>query len=171
MPNRRYLVAAIFAAILAAPLGGCGSSTSPPIPQSARLEPVPGSAAGKIVLSSLGAQRIGLTTAKTRGIPAPRPTVTTGVTKSGRRRRIVVPPRPGGPTVMIPYSSVIYDPSGRTYAFVMIAQLTYAEVPITVDRVTGNVAYLLKGPRAGAPVVSTGAEELYGVQTGVLAQT
>ena len=41
----------------------------------------------------------------------------------------------------------------------------------TVDYIAGSSAYLRRGPHAGSDVVSSGAEELYGVQTGVLAQT
>ena len=71
----------------------------------------------------------------------------------------------------MPYSAVIYDPSGKPYVFTNIRPLTYVEVPITVQRISGNSAYLTAGPPAGAKVVTVGAEELYGVQTGVLAQT
>jgi hypothetical protein len=44
-------------------------------------------------------------------------------------------------------------------------------MPVTVAHIDGGTAYLQKGPSPGAQVVSTGAEELYGVQTGVLGQT
>jgi hypothetical protein len=73
--------------------------------------------------------------------------------------------------VTIPYSALIYDPSGRTYAFVAVGRLAYQQVPVTVAHIDGPVAYLDKGPHAGSQVVSIGAEELYGVQTGVLGQT
>jgi hypothetical protein len=82
-----------------------------------------------------------------------------------------VPKTRGGPDEIIPYSAVIYAPSGQTYAFINTGSLTYVEVPIMIDDISGNSAYLLKGPSAGSEVVSVGAEELYGVQTGVLAQT
>jgi multidrug efflux pump subunit AcrA (membrane-fusion protein) len=97
------------------------------------------------VLTPQGAQRIGLETARVAKV--------------------------AGPAVTIPLGAIIYDPSGRTYAFVASGRLTYREVPVSVDRIDGNLAYLRKGPHAGARVVSTGAEELYGVQTGVLGQT
>jgi hypothetical protein len=42
---------------------------------------------------------------------------------------------------------------------------------VTVDHIAGSSAYLVKGPKPGARVVSVGAEELFGVQSGVLAQT
>lgn len=71
----------------------------------------------------------------------------------------------------IPFSAMIYAPSGRTYAFVALARRTFREEPIEVDHIGGDSAYLRKGPHAGSRVVSIGAEELYGVQTGVLGQT
>jgi multidrug efflux pump subunit AcrA (membrane-fusion protein) len=76
-----------------------------------------------------------------------------------------------GPGSTIPQAAIIYDPSGRTYAFVASGRLTYREVRVRIDRIDGSVAYLLSGPHPGTRVVSTGAEELYGVQTGVLGQT
>jgi multidrug efflux pump subunit AcrA (membrane-fusion protein) len=85
---------------------------------------------------------------------------------------VITIPAPKPPsTVTVPYSSLIYDPSGKTYVFTNIRPLTYVEVPITVDHISGDAVYLKTGPKPGARVVSVGAEELYGVQTGVLAQT
>jgi hypothetical protein len=73
--------------------------------------------------------------------------------------------------VVIPPAAIVYDPSGRTYAFVSPAPLTFVEVPVVIDHIAGDSAYLLRGPRTGAKVVTVGAEELLGVQTGVLAQS
>ncbi len=170
MPNRSGLLAAGAAIAAAAVLGGCGSANNASVPPSFRLEAVPGSSAGRIVLTQLGAQRIGLQTAPVLGTAQPKPTVTSRVGPPGVTHKVVTYPRRTS-TVAIPYSSVIYAPSGRTYAFVAIGRLTYVETPIAIDHIDGNSVYLRTGPRAGAHVVSTGAEELYGVQTGVLAQT
>ncbi len=126
-------------------LASCGSSGSPSLPVSAKLVHRPGSSTGKIVLSSIGAQRIGLQTTPVR--------------------------TSGGHNLVIPYSAVVYDPSGKTYAFTQTARLTYVEVPVNVDRINGSSAYLRTGPQPGSRVVSVGAEELFGVQAGVLAQT
>ena len=125
---------------------------------------------GQIILTRLGAERIGLQTSRVHAIPAPPPIVQTKVV-AGIKRVITIPvPKPSS-TVTVPYSSVIYDPSGKIYVFTNIRPLTYVEVPIIVDHVSGSSAYLKMGPKPGARVVSVGAEELYGVQTGVLAQT
>ncbi len=138
---------------IAAAIAGCGGSGSPKTPVSARLQSIPGSSVGQVVLTQLGAQRIGVQTA-----PAQR-AAGAGTAGGGQR------------SVVIPYSAVVYDPSGQTYAFRQVAPLTYVEMPVKVDHVAGNSAYLAKGPRAGTPIVTVGAEELFGVQTGVLAQT
>ncbi len=160
---KRLLTLGVVTAAAAIP-AGCGGNGNAPITPAARLE------SGRIVLTSVGAQRIGLETAAARGIPAPPPIVTSWVGPLGVRHKVVKPVSRGA-TVAIPYSSVVYDPSGQAYTFVAVGQLTYAETPISIDRIDGATAYLRKGPRAGVRVVSTGAEELYGVQSGVLAQT
>jgi hypothetical protein len=146
----RALTAAL---AISALLVGCGGSSGRHIPASSRLTHVAGSPASKIVLTALGAQRIGIQTTAVRAAPASHP----AATSRGQ--------------VVIPYASVIYDPSGAGLAFVSAGRLTYAEVRITVDHISGGSVYLAKGPAKGAQVVTVGAEELYGVQTGVLAQT
>jgi hypothetical protein len=129
-------------------LAGCGSSAEPSIPPSGKVVPVRGNPAGKIVLTAQGAQHLGLQTSTVRGVPAL-----------------------GAAKAIIPFASVVYAPSGKTYAFVRQGPLTFTEVPIAIDHISGGSVYLLKGPRAGSRVVTVGAEELFGVQTGVLAQT
>jgi hypothetical protein len=152
--------------LLGVALAGCGSSMTPPVAPAAKIEQVGSSS--RIVLSAVGAQRIGVQTAPALTVPTP----------AGARARAggsvsVANPTgsPGRPVAVIPFSAVVYDPSGHAYAFANVAPLTYTEVPIVVDHVSGNSAYLLKGPRPGTSVVTLGAEELLGVQSGVLAQT
>jgi hypothetical protein len=169
MPLHKRPLAAIVV-LFGVGLAGCGASSSPSIPASGQLVGASATSPGHIILSQLGAQRIGLQTVVARPVPAPAPIVTTTLVH-GVKHTITVPgPRPAA-AVIIPYSAVIYDPSGKSYAFANTARLTYVAVPITVQSVSGNSAYLSSGPKAGVKVVSVGAEELYGVQTGVLAQT
>ena len=133
----------VAAAGIAVGLAGCGGSPRAPLSSPARIEHGPHGT--RIVLSASGAQRIGLRTARTH---------------SAR-----------GPMVAVPASALIYDPSGKTYAFIAVQDRTYAEVHVRVARIDGDTALLKNGPRVGDQVVSTGAEELYGVQTGVLGQS
>jgi hypothetical protein len=149
---------------------GCGSSSTPSIPASGVLVNATSKSPGQIILTPVGASRIGLQTSTARAVPVPPPIVETKVV-AGVKHVIRIPaPKPAS-TVTVPYSAIIYDASGRTYVFTKIRPLTYVEVPIAVDHISGNSAYLKTGPKPGARVVSVGAEELYGVQTGVLAQT
>jgi hypothetical protein len=143
-PSKSILVA--IAVIAAAALAGCGSSGEPKISASGVLVNQTATSPGQIILTQLGAQRIGVRTAPARTGNAPA-------------------------SVVIPYSAVVYDPSGKTYAFTNPRPLMFVEVPISIDRIAGNSVYVTRGPKAGAQVVTVGAEELYGVQTGVLAQT
>jgi hypothetical protein len=164
--HRLLMVVALGAAV-----GGCAGSAVVQIPPSGDLEHVTGSATGQVVLSALGAQRIGLQTAPTQSVPVRTRRVTVvhhGVTGS---RGVLVPIRRGAPRLIIPYSAVIYSATGQTFAFTNVAPLRFVETPITVATISRNFAYLSTGPAAGTKVVSVGAEELYGIQTGVLAQT
>lgn len=161
---------AAIALLLVLAVAGCGSTSSPSIPPSGVIVNATSTSPGQIILTRLGVERIGLQTSPAHAVPVPPPIVHTKVV-AGVKHVIKIPaPRPAS-TVTVPYSSVVYDPSGRTYVFANIRPLTYVEVPVTVDRISGNSAYLKTGPKSGASVVSVGAEELYGVQTGVLAQT
>jgi hypothetical protein len=109
-----------------------------------KIAPVDRIVHGQILMSPTGAQRIGIETSPVK------------VSRSA---------------ALIPLSAVVYDPSGAAFAFTSPAPLTFKEVPITVDRITGSSVYLRNGPAPGTRVVTVGAEELYGVQTGVQAQT
>jgi hypothetical protein len=128
-------------------LAGCGSTANQSIAPSSRVEHIPGTSLTRIVLSAPGARRIGIQTVR--------------VNRAHR----------AGASVVVPYSAVIYDPSGRTFAFRALSPLTFTEARIRIARISGNSAYLRSGLAAGVHVVSEGAEELYGVQSGVFAQT
>jgi hypothetical protein len=141
---------------------GCGTATTPELSPSGRLVHIPGNPRGKILLSATGAERIGIQTAAA------------GVIRVARPKPAASPKAPASPSrteVTVPYSALIYAPTGKTFVFSNPARLTYTEIPITVNRINGKVVVLARGPKAGTRIVTVGAEELYGVQTGVLAQT
>jgi hypothetical protein len=140
---RRLVPAGLLAATA---LAGCGSSAAPEPPTAAHLIRSAARPHGVIVLSALGAQRIGLSTA----------TVHPGARRAG---------------VLVPASAIVYDPDGRPLTFLRLSPLHFAEQPVDLARFSGGVAVLRHGPRPGTQVVSVGAEELLGVQSGVLEQT
>jgi hypothetical protein len=177
LKRHRTTLLLLLASVAAA---GCGTAATPQVSPSSRLVPDPGNPRGKILLSASGAQRIGIQTAPagvTR-ITTPKP----AASSAGAHKPSAGKASPSAASskaraglsrteVTVPYSAVIYAPSGGTFVFSNPARLTYTEIPITVNRIDGKVVVLARGPKAGTRIVTVGAEELYGVQTGVLAQT
>lgn len=68
---------------------------------------------------------------------------------------------------VVPYSSLIYDPSGDTWVYVASEPLVFMREAVDVDFITKDTAALTTGPEQGAEVVSVGAAELYGAELGV----
>jgi hypothetical protein len=68
---------------------------------------------------------------------------------------------------VVPYGAVLYDADGNTFVYVSSAPNTYLREPITVDFIQGDRAVLTAGPAAGTAIVTVGAAELYGTETGV----
>jgi hypothetical protein len=76
----------------------------------------------------------------------------------------------GGMKKVVPYAAVIYGVHGETWAYIRNpgeSSLTFVRVPLTVERIKGDLAILSEGPDVGAEVVTVGVAELYGTDTGV----
>ena len=71
-----------------------------------------------------------------------------------------------GASLVIPYSAVLYDPDGATWAYTNVKPRVFVRANITVDRIVGERAILTKGPPPGTAVVTLGATELWGVEYG-----
>jgi hypothetical protein len=145
--NRKFAalgaaVAAVACLLLAA---GCSSTPAAPQQPTARIEQTGHPAVLSVVLTPLGAARIGVLTA---------PAV-------AQRSETAVP-----------YSALLYEPDGSTAVYVNTGPLTYTRYLVTVDYINGTLAYVKPGELpAGAQVVTQGAEELLGVQNGVGVET
>jgi len=86
----------------------------------------------------------------------------------GQRVFVRVPqPGSGEPQRVIPYSAVIYDATGKTWAYTNPEPLTFVRHAIDVEYIEGDLAVLKDGPAVGTPVVTAGAAELLGVEQGV----
>lgn len=66
----------------------------------------------------------------------------------------------------VPWSSIVYDFDGGAWVYERVGPLTYARRRVAVDRVADGWAALIRGPAAGAEVVSQGGSELFGVEFG-----
>jgi multidrug efflux pump subunit AcrB len=140
-PARRRLgpVAAVLSVCV---LAGCGppAVAVPLMPPPARMELAGPGKVPTVVLTPLGAQRIGIETG-----PATRQ----------------------GTQVAVPYSALLYEPNGQTAVYTKTSAFGYTRQFVTVRRIDGNQVVLSGGLAAGAVVVTQGAEELLGVQNGV----
>jgi len=111
----------------------------------AKVEHVEGSEdVSRLTLTPKAVERLGIQT-----------TPLSEATVAGKKRKIV------------PYGAVLYDADGKTSVYVSSAPNTYVRESITVEFIEGDRAVLTAGPAAGTAIVTVGAAELYGTETGV----
>ncbi len=136
--------AVLAAAVLTTTAAGCSSGGSAASPPTAQLKQT--SHGLSVVLTPLGAQRIALRT---------------GPALAG----------PGG-QLTVPYGALVYEPSGEPAVYVATGSLTFTRSLVPVTQILGQTVYLKPGSLpAHSVVVTRGAEELLGVQSGVGEET
>jgi len=69
--------------------------------------------------------------------------------------------------LIIPYSALMYDASGLTWTYTSPEGLVFIRERVEVDSVDGDIARLTAGPEVDTLVVTIGAAELWGAETGV----
>lgn len=139
--TNRWQARLALAACLA--VAGCGGSTAAESHEEpAKVDAVAGTDLKRLTLTPRAAQRLGIRT--------------TGVGTAG-----------SGAAKTIPYSAVIYDQNGKTFAYTAPNPLVYVRAPIAVRSIADGVAVLSAGPPRGTAVVTVGAAELYGEELGV----
>ena len=126
-------------------LTGCGhaASGSAQVPP-ARMEHIGNSQSLSVVLTPIGARRIGIKTA---------------------------PAVADGKLVVIPYGALLYEPDGQAAVYIKVTGLIYMRRFVTVGTINGNDVMLTGGLQPGIVVVTQGGEELLGVQNGVGVET
>ncbi len=150
--GRRWAAALLL--VGGAVLAGCaGSEAGAPAPgadadKPARVEPVAGTAAKKVVLTEQAVTRLGIRT-ETVSIAA-----VAGVAGATRTRTTV------------PYSALIYDTAGVTWVFEEVAPRSYLRRQVVVDVIDGETMVMASGPPLAARVVTVGAAMLYGAELG-----
>jgi hypothetical protein len=133
------LVPAALALAGCAPAAAGGTGTAA-VEQPATLRTPAGGGPGLVTLTETAAKRLGIRTA---------------------------PVATAGSRLTIPYGAVIYEPNGSAWAFVETTARTYQRAPITIIGILGATVTLSTGPKAGTAVVTQGAAELVGVETGI----
>jgi hypothetical protein len=67
----------------------------------------------------------------------------------------------------VPYSAVVYDADGGSWAFVELEPGVYQRAAIAIAAIEGDVVRLSDGPGPGTQVVTVAAAELVGVEAGI----
>ena len=135
-------------------LAGCGEEQAAPTsPSPAYVEPIEGTNLKRVVLVPRAVERLDIRTVEVR--PAT-PQEMAGVTPAGQVGRTAVP-----------FDAVMYDKNGVPFTYTNPKDLEYVRQPITLDGIRNNLAVIAVGPPPGTRVVTVGASELYGVETGV----
>lgn len=71
------------------------------------------------------------------------------------------------PRKVAPYAAVLYGVHGETWVYTNPEPLVFVRQPILIDYIEDDLAILSDGPEAGTDVVTVGAAELFGAETGV----
>lgn len=111
-----------------------------------KVEHIEGSELSRITLTERAMERLDLKTSEVRE---------QAMSRSATTRRVV------------PYSSLIYDPTGRTWVYTKPEALTFIRHKVDVEYIEGDSAVLSDGPPAGTVVATVGAAELYGTEFAV----
>jgi hypothetical protein len=153
----RWMAVVVITAALG--LAGCSeaASSSPGdekiIP--ATVEAIPDQEVKKVTFTEQAAQRIGVETGAIA--VAPSTLLPAGAT-------------PSPSMTVVPYSAIVYDPSGVTWVYTVPQPLTYVRAKVVVETVGGSKgteAVLSGGLPVGTTVVTKGVIELYGAELGV----
>lgn len=80
---------------------------------------------------------------------------------------VAVTEDPESGQLLIPYSALLYDASGATWTYTNPESLVFIREQVEVELIDGGFARLTAGPDAGTMVVTVGAAELWGAETGV----
>ena len=137
---RAHVIAALLTCTALAGCQDAASAEEDALEEVAALETPADGSPGIVTLSAAAHDRLGIETTPVEGTSA----------------RLVVP-----------YAALIYDVDGSSWVFVELEERTYQRAPVTVDDKDGEDLVLSAGPDAGTPVVTVGAAELVGVETGI----
>ena len=137
--TRRWLTALGLVAVLL--LAGCSKAAEQKhvIKEPVTIEKLD-NGLGRLTLTEKAAERLGIETVVVEDV-------------GGRR--------------VIPSGAVIVGAEGGRYVYAKRGSLVFVREQIQVEHEDDGKAYLADGPAAGTPVVTIGAAELHGAETGI----
>ena len=82
-------------------------------------------------------------------------------------KRMISGPSKGKQRQVIPYGALIYDAEGGAFAYTNPEPLEFVRARLEIDYIESGKVFLKSGPATGTEVVTVGAMELWGAETGV----
>ena len=142
MARFTVLMVAAFAACLAVPcVSALAAETAVKKILPARVEATSDAKIMKVTLTPKAAERLGVVIDEVRADP------------SGRR--------------IVPYASVLYDLTGKTWVYISADPLTFVRGAVVIDTIKGDNVYLSEGPPAGTKVLAAGVPQVFGSEVKV----
>src|SRR6266850_5177490 len=142
MARFTVLMLAAFTACLAAPCASAvAAETAVKKIMPARVEATNDAKIMKVTLTPKAAERLGILIDEVRVDP------------SGRR--------------IVPYASVLYDLTGKTWVYISADPLTFSRGAVEIDTIKGDNVYLSDGPPTGTKVLAVGVAQVYGAEVKV----
>jgi len=142
MARFTVLMVAAFAACLAVPcVSALAAETAVKKILPARVEATSDAKIMKVTLTPKAAERLGVVIDEVRADP------------SGRR--------------IVPYASVLYDLTGKTWVYISADPLTFARGAVVIDTIKGDNVYLTDGPPTGTKVLAAGVPQVFGSEVKV----
>ena len=142
MARFTVLIVAAFAVCLVAPFTpALAAETAVKKILPARVEATNDAKIMKVTLTPKAAERLGIVIDEVRADP------------SGR--------------LIVPYASVLYDLTGKTWVYVSADPLTFVRGAVAIDTIKGDNVYLTDGPPAGTKVLAAGVPQVFGTEVKV----
>ena len=142
MARFTVLMLAAFTACLAAPCASAlAAETAVKTIMPARVEATNDAKIMKVTLTPKAAERLGIVIDEVRVDP------------SGRR--------------IVPYASVLYDLTGKTWVYISADPLTFVRGVVVIDTIKGDNVYLSDGPPTGTKVLAAGVAQVFGTEVKV----
>jgi multidrug efflux pump subunit AcrA (membrane-fusion protein) len=135
------MVAASAACLAASGLSALAAESTVKKGAPARVEATTDAKIKKITLTPKAAERLGIVIDEVRADP------------SGRR--------------IVPYASVLYDLTGKTWVYISAEPLTFVRGPVEIDTIKGDNVYLSDGPPTGTKVLAAGVPQVFGTEVKV----
>lgn len=138
-PKHRWVAVIPLVAALTAGCAEVGAEETESV-EPAHVEPIEGSDVAMVVLKEFAAERIDLRTAPVQEI-------------DGR--------------LVVPSDALIVDPEGGFWVYTSPKHLEFVRHEIVIEHEEDGRAFLTEGPPPGTEIVTLGAQELWGAESGI----